>query len=348
MAVAALSVSCCVAPGPAARGCPSSWASTPASPRSSGRARCGGTRGWVRQWPGRHPCRRRGRDVGSDQVASGEVASLSQRTDPFRNVIVPLDGTVNAERALGCARPLATATGGEMILVGSTSHDGDYPDLAEYLDVDRFGAARREILVRVGAARAIDTVARRWAPSLVCMASHEHSSRAAAVLGSVTEQLLAQGAAPVLVVGPSVEWPANTRCDSVLACMNDSPDSIPAATAATELSTALQVPCHVVSVVSGPDKAQPRRDIIRRHLEFLDVEADVEILESDDVVSALVDRTAPPGSILAIATRGPTRTHTLISGSVALDVVGRAANPVLVVPQHRAARSWRDWSLLSH
>ena len=258
------------------------------------------------------------------------------------NVIVPLDGSAAAERALGCARPLAAATGGELILVTSTNLRVDYEDHASYLNVKGFGADRREILVGVGPAKAIDTVARRWAPSLVCMASHGRSARAAAVLGSVAGQVLAQGSAPVLVVGPGVGWPAGTHCDSILVCVNDSPESLSGVDAAKDLSTFLGLPLRVLTVVHDSVDAQRRRDTIRAHLTDVDVTADIEVLVSDDAVEALVGRAAAPGNILVIATRGATRTQKFILGGVALDLIARAANPVLAVPPHRAARPWRD------
>lgn len=88
------------------------------------------------------------------------------------------------------------------------------------------------------------------------MASHGRSARAAAVLGSVAAQVLAQGSAPVLVVGPGVGWPAGTQCDSILVCVNDSPESLSGVDAARDLSTFLGLPLRVLTVVHDSVKVQ--------------------------------------------------------------------------------------------
>jgi nucleotide-binding universal stress UspA family protein len=261
------------------------------------------------------------------------------------NVIVPLDGSETAERALGCGQVLSEHTGGQLILVASAERDKDYDDLATYLNgVETSQDARRELRARVGPAKTIDTVARHWAPSLVCMSSRGASGRSSAVLGSVTAEVLAQGAAPVLIVGPAVQWNPTIRCDSVLLYANDSPDSVAAAEAGKQLAATLGVALQVVTVDTKAD-TRGAYDTTRAQLDEVGVTEELEVLVSGDVVDALVDRASTPGTVLAMASHGRTRTQKLVAGSVALSVIARAANPVLVVSPHRAARDWRDWGL---
>ena len=260
--------------------------------------------------------------------------------------MVPLDGSALAERALACGRSLAAKLSGGLVVVGSAIDDDDYPDLAAYLHgLELPRQTGREILARVGAAKAIDTVARRWAPCLVCMGARGRGPRAASVLGSVTAQVLAQGAGPVLVVGPEVSWSARTECDSLLVCVVDTPESVLAVEPSTQLASQLGVAVGLITVVEHSSEVDGVRDAIGARLVDAGSELkDVEVLVSGDAAGALVGRAKTrPGTVLAMSTHGRTRTQKLIAGSVALSVIGRADAPVLAMPPHRAATTWREW-----
>ena len=263
------------------------------------------------------------------------------------NVVVPLDGSALAERALDCGRSLAAKLGGELVVVGSAIDDDDeYTDLAAYLNgLELPRQSSREMLVRVGAAKAIDTIARRMAPCLVCMSARGRGARAAAVLGSVTAQVLAQGAAPVLVTGPEVSWSAGTKCDSLLVCVDDTPQSVLAVEPATLLAAEFGVAVHYVTVIERPTEIDGVRDAITERLTNSGLALpEVEVLVAGDAAAALVRRAKMrPGTVLVMATHGRTRTQKLVLGSVTSSVVRRADGPVLAVPPHRAATTWRDW-----
>lgn len=262
------------------------------------------------------------------------------------NVIVPLDGSGPAESALHCGRSLAAKLGGHLVVVASTTDDSEYGDLAAYLSgLELPHESHREIRARLDAAKAIDTVTRQWAPSVVCMSAHGRTARTAAVLGSVTAQVLREGAAPVLIVGPRVDWSATTTCDSLLVCVDDTPDSMVAVEPARQLATELGVPLNFVTVVEQSTTADNARDAVRARLaENDETSADVEVVVAGDVASALVQQArARPGTVLAMGTHGRTRAQKLVAGSATLSVIRHAGSPVLAVPPHRAATSWRDW-----
>ena len=277
--------------------------------------------------------------------ASGDHCSHNGSAAVTVNVIVPLDGSALAERALDCGCSLAERLGGELVVVGS-ANDDEYTDLAAYLNaLELPKQSPREILARVGAAKAIDTVARRHGPCLVCMSARGRGGRAAAVLGSVTAHVLTQGAVPVLVVGPEVSWSARMECDSLLVCVDDTPESVLVVDPATQLASRLGVAVSLVTVVERPTEIAGIRDAIGVRLVDSGLGSqELDVLVADDVAGALVRRAKTrPGTVLAMATHGRTRTQKLVVGSVASSVIRRADGPVLAVPPHRAATTWREW-----
>ena len=147
----------------------------------------------------------------------------------FQQILVPLDGSELAERALPCAERLGVATGATLHLVhvvelappltgpfapaylpGSVYGDlvAQETQLATaYLDKMRERAAaggvhvRTEQMVGYAAATLLD-YERDAGIDLVVMCSHGRSGLARFALGSVADRLLHHGSAPVLLVRP--------------------------------------------------------------------------------------------------------------------------------------------------
>jgi nucleotide-binding universal stress UspA family protein len=147
----------------------------------------------------------------------------------FQQIMVPLDGSELAERALPCAERLGVATGATLHLVHVVElappltwpfapayvPDSIYDDLVAqeiqqakaYLDKMRERVAaggvhvRTEQMVGYAAATLLD-YERDASIDLVVMCSHGRTGLARFALGSVAEHLLRHGAAPVLLVRP--------------------------------------------------------------------------------------------------------------------------------------------------
>ena len=125
---------------------------------------------------------------------------------PFDHVLVPLDGSPEADRALDPAIVLAHRTGVAVTLLsqeveGSDEGRGDH--LAA-LAARHGGEATIDTVVvdRESAVLAITEACRPG--TLVCMASHGRG-RSQSVLGSVAEAVLRTVGRPVLMVGPRAE-----------------------------------------------------------------------------------------------------------------------------------------------
>ncbi len=135
----------------------------------------------------------------------------------FRTILVPLDGSPLAERALPFAEELARATGGNIVLVRAawarTVADADWIEAqAEAMDearsyLERIAGRlaergiRAQIAVSSGyAAGVIVDETRLRKADVVVMATHGRSGLGRWVYGSVAEAVLARSRVPVLLV----------------------------------------------------------------------------------------------------------------------------------------------------
>jgi nucleotide-binding universal stress UspA family protein len=120
-------------------------------------------------------------------------------------VLVPLDGTRVAERAVPLARSLAAWSGAELLLVRS-AWDCSTREVTVYLDdvVDRFDLHREASARVVDAypADAVSELARGQEDAVLVLATHGRSGLGHALIGSFGEEILARWPGPALVVGP--------------------------------------------------------------------------------------------------------------------------------------------------
>ncbi|GAB4251388.1 universal stress protein [Deferrisoma sp.] len=145
----------------------------------------------------------------------------------YNRILVPLDGSELAEKALDEALPLARQAGGEVVLVGVLDLTAGMYDvyaeafnpvdlraqLEKFLEaaLDRARAraeaegvtARR--FLRVGVPHEeIVNLAREEGADLIVMTTHGRRGLTHLLLGSVTERVIRTSPCPVLVVRPGV------------------------------------------------------------------------------------------------------------------------------------------------
>jgi nucleotide-binding universal stress UspA family protein len=131
----------------------------------------------------------------------------------FRKVLVPLDGTAQAAVALPPARALGEQLEAELTLVrivppGLGPTDGKAAEAALYLQRVAAelakGGVRVDTQVRAGGDTAAEIVetARTCGADLVVMATRARGNLQRVLMGSVMEQVLAKGSAPVLLLRP--------------------------------------------------------------------------------------------------------------------------------------------------
>jgi nucleotide-binding universal stress UspA family protein len=258
----------------------------------------------------------------------------------FTEVLVPLDGSPFAERAIGLALEIADRTGASVTLMSSTADDPEARAtyLAGLVPDDR----RRPHVSTVvcddeSAARAIILLGRP--ETLVCMSSHGHG-RSEALLGSVAESVLRELQTPIMVVGPHVPAHAWLGAGRIVACIDGRAETGVLLEPAAELARSLSMPLWLTEVVSpdiGLDEAG--NDVIESSSLMAaarrlgDVVEGWDVLHDSDPARALIHHAASgPVSMLVLATHGARGWRRLAEGSTTAAVVHGAEVPVLVVP----------------
>jgi len=289
------------------------------------------------------------------------VRPASDRTgehaEPVRlqRVVVPVDGSPFAERALPVASWAADALDAPLHLVEVVDGGGGADNAIHYLDdlARRHNAASWDVARGEHPGSAIVAASRADRSSLVCLATHGRD-RSAAALGSVAMDVLDHTTEPVMLVGPEARPPCADDSPVVVA-VEGTPDDCAVVRVATEWASRLGRPL-VVATVAEPVPGTFRQDRpVRRARGPADPEAYVAQLAADahahadtasastivdtrvvydpvsvrDGVVQLIDRTA---ALLVLGTHRRTRPLRAVLGSHAARIVHEIEVPALVVP----------------
>lgn len=278
----------------------------------------------------------------------------------MRTVIVPLDGSAVAERALGPAVALARTTGAELELLQVVVDAAAAADAHLALDAvaDRLrageaeGAERAEraerIVVRPPIVLEADWAAECIAnaaeqpDSLVCLSTHGSTGVRRALLGSVAEDVVRLAPGPVLLVGPEVPlddgW---APAGDLLVCADGSDTSEAIVPAAAALGTDTGMTPRVLTVAPSDAPVAPEDETgyVREVAATLDRTmgrptgtTPFEVLHDQPPGEALVAAArAVPAAAIAMATHGKTGLARVAAGSVTTWVVRHASCPVLVL-----------------
>jgi nucleotide-binding universal stress UspA family protein len=264
-----------------------------------------------------------------------------------KTIIVPLDGSEFAERALAPAAALARRTGAELILMTSRM-DGVVVDPRRYLTDAAAKAempgAKAVVVTDHLTAHGLKMVASDAADPIVCMSTHGHSGVIQALLGSTAEDTIRLLQVPVLLLGPNVELSLATRLDSVVVCTDGTETSRAVVPEVSEWIRDLRLRAWVVQVLgearrapeeSGPGQATEGstvRDLGTTLLRDDGTGVNWDVLHDAHTARAIVDYACRVrASLIAMSTHGRTGLARVALGSVAGDVVHGAPCPVLVV-----------------
>jgi nucleotide-binding universal stress UspA family protein len=273
----------------------------------------------------------------------------------YSQIVVPLDGSDMAARAIEPARALAQACASPIVAVTCIGRDEPEADRVDHIRRQLAAAAAPDAELRVlkidgPVAAAIVEVLEDEPGSLVVMASVAHP-RTAPIVGSVSEELLGAISQPVLLVGPEVDTATFELTGPVLVAVDgsDTSESILPLAGAWALAFGLQP--WVVTVIDrdsadqfaaagagGGDVGSETGYVHRVALKLgQDIGHGVEFdtLHGEQPAIRLAEDAADRrAALITISTHGRTGARRVALGSVAMAVVHHAPCPVLV---HRPA-----------
>ena len=268
----------------------------------------------------------------------------------FSELIVPLDGSIQAERALPVAEAVAQRLQVPIRLVSAVGASRQVDEQASLLERTAFGLsadASVEVLGPGGhATELLAKFASRHSDAMICMTSFGRG-HTGALLGSVAEGLIRHLERPMLLVGPGCTRPALTPSTALLIAIDGSPGSGAVASLGGAWAATFDLEPWVVNSI---DPEALAKDLARTTSEppaesatahrFADrVAGEIgrtvnwEVLHGHSPAAAIVDHAEHgDASLIAMGTHGETGLHRLATGSVCAATVHRAPCPVLVQP----------------
>lgn len=263
-----------------------------------------------------------------------------------KSIMVPLDGSSYAERAIGPAMDLAASLG---INVG----------LAQVVIDDRFaneaylnGLANThrlgwwQVVINPDAVLGLHNLATERS-SMLCMSTHGHG-RSAAILGSTAEELSLRSTFPVVLIGRSVELNMRQQFRRFVVPLDGTPESETALSSVLPWARHLGLPVELVTVVEPvPTPLRTDHPLSPRFGPEGNPSAYLEdvlarIPTDGAVVGAHVqyDPISPasgiadllrnsPDALVVVATHARTGLSRFIHGSVAGTIVDRSPVPVI-------------------
>jgi nucleotide-binding universal stress UspA family protein len=256
----------------------------------------------------------------------------------FTDIVVPLDGSPAAERALGPALALVRRTGAPLRVLSRVLAD-DKEELTAYLAgvADRYAEISDVDTEVVDRESIPDAIVDGLRPgSLVCLSSHGRGGVRRAAIGSITEALLRQLDRPALVVGPHAGRASLEG--RVVAALDGSRESERVVAPALAWAVMLHEPLWLVEVCTEDHRADVGDTAYSGRLSAVARAAGVdgwEVVHDRSPAGGLVDLAASratPAGLLVLATHGRTGWSRLRLGSVTAATIHDAPVPVLVVP----------------
>jgi len=275
------------------------------------------------------------------------TAPISEDADQGvpQTIVVPLDGSPFAERAVPVARTIARRIGARLMLVTTGWGDWESGDRKAYLEA--IARQHADVPTEVTlidehpAALAIEHVVNAATGRLVCMTSHGRGGFRWALLGSVAEQVVRDTHKPMLLAGGHcrVDWPGEFR--HMLVCVDASNVADPIIPVATRWAKALRLDIRVALVihpldVQGATHPDETVGAIVQRFVADGLDAAPVILRSSHIAGAIADFAGTlPATLIAMNTHARGGIARMTLGSVAMATVGLADCPVLLAPGPR-------------
>lgn len=269
-------------------------------------------------------------------------------------LVVPVDGSPFAERALPVAAWLAQEVGAPIHLIEIAHLDRGTESTVQYVgDLARRRGATWEVIPGHDPGAAIVAATEAERPSLACLATHGRD-RSVAVLGSVATSVLDHATDPVVLVGPEARPPSARDAPIVTAADGTAHDSVVVGVAA-DWAASLGLRLVIATVAEpvppsfresrplhrarGPDDPEGYLAGLAAAVAETGVGVDTRVVYDPISVREgllrLVDRTA---ALLVIGSHRHTRPFRALLGSNVARVVHDLQVPALIVPLDGGSR----------
>lgn len=280
----------------------------------------------------------------------------------YRSILVPLDGSRQAQGALPTARAVAARFGAAIHTVTVAESDFDQErsraDAAHAVGTDP-DDARIHVDIGTDVADAVHRRAAHLDPCLVCLSTHGRGRVAGTLIGSTARDIVERGREPVVVVGPLLARPdpeddtatPPLEVSHLVACVDGHAASEGVLPIAAAWAHLLGMELTIVTVAEpSPPPVRPGAPWRRHHGPNEDADVylgrlgDRWALQSPGLDTFVVYHpisagagmkdylSGHPTGLLAVATRLRTGIEHLVFGSGAADIVHSSTAPVLVVP----------------
>jgi nucleotide-binding universal stress UspA family protein len=257
------------------------------------------------------------------------------------SLLVPLDGSRLAERAMHVASPLAARFGAGLELL-TTEWPDDSRSPEDYLDcvAGFLGRAAPTTVVdpERHAVEAIEHVVHEHPGTLVCMTTHGRGRFRWAALGSIAETVIRDASAPLLLVGPHGEPTWDRDPGGVVVCVDGSPAALPEVIEACRWAEMLGLGL-TIAYVDHPLDIDGHRTVgqmlapLEEAAQLRGIAVTTRTIISSSVAGALADFADDSGAtLLVMGAHGRRGLARFALGSVTMGVVNAATCPVLVLP----------------
>jgi nucleotide-binding universal stress UspA family protein len=261
----------------------------------------------------------------------------------FQHVVVPIDGSDAAWRTVPIAARMAAAVDGKLDVVTVVDRIANVTTAENDLraGLELVGALpvtpNLQVLASDSIAEAIRRHVEQLNGAIVVMSSHGHG-RSAAVLGSITDDVLRQLYGPIVVVGPHVGEDAGRLDGRYVVPLDGSHhgDAILSIAGPWTVEFGAEpwlVEAAAPGVVSTNDIMESAYPARRAHEMGKQIgrEVEYEVVHGDDPARALVEFAKGMNATLIFAsTHGRTGVARLRAGSVAAHIVKHAHCPVVL------------------
>jgi nucleotide-binding universal stress UspA family protein len=284
----------------------------------------------------------------------------------LETVLIPLDGSALAERALPLAQQLANAAKGRLRLLwvvpsetggasGARAEEADKAEAIHYLQkvADRLAPANVDLEVRAGdpATEILACLAESKA-DLVVMSTHGRSGLGRWIYGSVADQVMREAPVPVVLVSATCAmrpWPTE-HPPRVLVSLDYSELSEAVLSAVRELAATIGAEIILLSVTPLLVTADPTG------MAYVGYDLDADLADRKQYLEGVAARLREAGftvtcrstlgfvdseilqaaqeedaTLIALSTHGSGGVTRVLMGSVATGIVQRATTPVLIV-----------------